>query len=129
MFSRSWAYRAAESSTGFPGFVAEYGVWDDEQADAAERVEAGLAEVELVRLVFCDPHGLARSKTLTTQAFRTTLRNGMDFSPGPFLFDTGQAIAIDIFCDNPGVGVDELVGAGDFLVVPDPRTFQLLPSS
>lgn len=126
MFSRQWSCRNAESSVGRPAFVTEFGLWDDRQAAAAEQVEADLDEVDLVRLVFCDPHGLARSKTLPADSFRTVLRNGMDFSPGPFLFDTGHAVAVD-FLGDPGVGVDEIVGAGDFVVVPDPQTFQMLP--
>jgi glutamine synthetase len=111
---------------GRPAFVTEFGLWDEQQIAAAEQIEADLDQVDLVRLVFCDPHGLARSKTLTADTFRTVLRNGMDFSPGPFIFDTGHAIAVDFLAD-PGVGVDEIVGAGDFVVAPDPRTFQVLP--
>lgn len=128
MYSRSWSRLYADGSVGRPAFVTELGLWDERQAAAAEQVEAGLAEIDLVRLVFCDPHGLARSKTLTADSFRSVLRNGMDFSPGPFIFDTGHAIAVD-FLGEPGVGVDEIVGAGDFVVVPDPLTFQVLPGT
>src|SRR5262249_41487836 len=111
-----------------PAFVAEFDLWDDRHAAAAERVEAALGEVDLVRLAFGDPHGLARSKTLPANTFRAVLRNGMDFRPGPFLFDTGHAIAVEFLADR-GVGVDELLGAGDFVVVPDPTTFQVLPGA
>ncbi|MEK8141884.1 glutamine synthetase family protein [Streptomyces sp. M10(2022)] len=103
-------------------------MWNEAQLAAAECVEAGLGQVDFVRLVFCDPHGLARSKTLTVQAFRTVLRNGMNFSPGPFIFDTGHAIAID-FLGEHGIGVDEIAGVGNFILVPDPVTFQTLPGS
>lgn len=130
MISRPWSLpglqHGDESGVGHPSFVAEFGLWDDRQAAAAERVEVELDEVDLVRVVFCDPHGLARSKTVPADVFRTVLRNGMDFSPGPFLFDTGHAVAVD-FLSDPGVGVGELLGAGDFVLVPDPRTFQVLP--
>jgi glutamine synthetase len=128
MYSRPWPRLFSERSVGRPCFVTEFGLWTDAQAAAADQVEASLAEVDLVRLVFCDPHGLARSKTLTSETFASVLRNGMDFSPGPFIFDTGHAIAVD-FIGSPGVGVDEIVGAGDFVVVPDPTTFQLLPGT
>jgi glutamine synthetase len=110
---------------GRPGFVAEFAAWNDEQVEAARRLEAALVDIDLVRLVFCDPHGLARSKTLTADAFRAVLRNGMDFSPGPFVFDTGHAVAVD-FLGDPAIGVAEIAGAGDFVVIPDPRTCQLL---
>jgi glutamine synthetase len=116
----------AAGSVGRPGFITELALWTDEQSAVAERIEAELDGVDLVRLVFCDPHGLARSKTLTARAFRAVLHNGMDFSPGPFIFDTGHAVAVDFQADA-GIGVEELLGAGDFVVVPDPRTFLVLP--
>lgn len=126
MVSRPWTLYGREGSVGRPSFVAEFGLWDDRRAAAAEQVEAELAEVDLVRVVFCDPHGLARSKTMPAGMFRSVLRNGMDFSAGPFLFDTGHAVAVD-FLSDPGVGVGEIAGGGDFVLVPDPRTFQILP--
>ncbi len=126
MTSRPWSLYGDGSGVGRPSFVAEFGLWDDRQAAAAEQVEVKLDDVDLVRVVFCDPHGLARSKTVPVNVFRTVLRNGMDFSAGPFLFDTGHAVAVDFLADA-GVGVSELLGAGDFVLVPDPRTFQVLP--
>lgn len=125
MYTRTWSRLYGSGSVGQPGFVGEFGLWDAEQLAAAEQIEAGLAKLDLVRLVFCDTHGLARSKTLTADSFRSVLRNGMDFSPGPFLFDTGHAVSVDFLAD-PGIGVDEIQGAGDFVVVPDPLTFQLI---
>jgi glutamine synthetase len=95
MFTRPWALCDQESSVGQASFVAEYGLWDDRQAAAAEQVEVALNDIDLVRVVFSDPHGLARSKTLPASVFRTVLHNGMDFSAGPFLFDTGHAVAVD----------------------------------
>jgi glutamine synthetase len=129
MYTRSWTSVSAQGSVGRPSFVADHGLWNDAQVAAAERVEAELAGTDLVRLVFGDPHGLARSKTLTADAFRSVLRNGMNFSPGPFLFDTGHAVAVDFLGADPGVGVGELTGAGNFIAVPDPLTFQFLPGS
>lgn len=124
--SRPWSLHGGESGVGRASFVAEHGLWDERQTAAAERVEMELDEVDLVRVAFCDPHGLARSKTVPAKVFRSVLRNGMDFSAGPFLFDTGHAVALD-FLGDAGVSVGELRGAGDFVLVPDPRTFQVLP--
>jgi glutamine synthetase len=126
MISRPWSLPSDESGVGLPSFVTEFGLWDDRQAAAAEQVEARLSEVDFVRVVFSDPHGLARSKTMPASVFRSVLRNGMDFSAGPFLFDTGHAVAVDFLADA-GLGIGELLGAGDFVLVPDPRTFQVLP--
>ncbi|MGH3432422.1 MAG: glutamine synthetase family protein [Thermocrispum sp.] len=126
MMSRPWSLVGGGSGVGRSSFVAEFGLWDDRQAAAAEQVELALDDVDLVRVVFGDPHGLARSKTMPAHVFRSVLRNGMDFSAGPFLFDTGHAVAVDFHADA-GLGVGELLGAGDFVLVPDPRTFQVLP--
>lgn len=126
MYARSWSAPVAEGSVGRPSFVTDHGLWDSAQLDAAERAEAALDDIDLVRVAFADPHGLARSKTLTAQAFGSVLRNGMNFSPGPFLFDTGHAVAVDFLGDH-GIGVDEIAGAGNFILVPDPLTFQVLP--
>lgn len=122
---RSWHRLLADSSVGSPGFVEHHAGWDEEQRQAADRIRAELRDTDLVRVLFCDPHGLARSKTLTAPAFRAALRNGMDFSPGPFVFDTGHAVAVDFLGGDPLL--DEIAGAGDFVVVPDPRTYTILP--
>jgi glutamine synthetase len=126
MYVRSWPAPRLTAGVGRPGFVRDLGLWSPQQQAAAEEIEACLGSVDLVRLVFCDPHGLPRSKTLSVEAFREALRNGMDFSPGPFIFDTGHAVAVD-FQHESEVGVAEILGAGDFVLVPDPLTFQVLP--
>jgi glutamine synthetase len=119
------AYR--DLSTGSRNFIARHGLWDERQREAAKELKAALGSLDFVRMAFADPHGLARSKTLTVDAFRTVLLNGMDHSPGPFVFDTGHAVAVDFTAENGGVGVEELRGAGDFVLVPDPQTFRILP--
>jgi glutamine synthetase len=119
--------RYLDTATGSTDFISRHGIWDERDREAAAAVEAALDSVDLVRVVFGDPHGVVRSKTLTATAFRSVLRNGMDFSPGPFVFDTGHAVAVDFFASRGGIGVDELTGAGDFIVIPDPHTFRVLP--
>jgi len=114
-------------TAGRADFVARHELWSDEQQAAADALGASLDSLDFVRVVFGDPHGIARSKTVSATVFRTVLRNGMDFSPGPFVFDTGHAVAIDFFAEGGGIGIDELTGAGDFIVVPDPLTFKVLP--
>lgn len=115
------------TAVGRKDFVEQHGLWNDEQHAAASEVEARLESLDFVRLVFVDPHGLPRSKNIAASVFRSVLRNGMDFSPGPFVFDTGHAMAVDFFTEGGGIGISELTGAGDFIAVPDPRTFRVLP--
>ncbi|MEV0988696.1 glutamine synthetase family protein [Streptomyces sp. NPDC049949] len=119
--------RYARFATGSVGFVERHGLWSAERRAAAQALEETLAGLEFVRVGFGDPHGLMRSKTLTVEAFRTALRNGIDMSPGPFVFDTGHAVGVDFFAPGGGIGIPELTGAGDFLIVPDPLTFKVLP--
>jgi glutamine synthetase len=114
-------------ATGRADFVARHGLWDEGQRAAAAELDSVLESLDFVRVVFGDIHGLARSKTVAADLFRTVLRNGMDFSPGPFVFDTGHAVAIDFFAEGGGIGIPELTGAGDFILVPDPATFRVLP--
>ncbi|MEU2393550.1 glutamine synthetase family protein [Streptomyces sp. NPDC007369] len=121
------APRYARFATGSVGFTARHGLWDETQRAAAAALEDTLASLEFVRVGFGDPHGLVRSKTLTVEAFRTALHNGIDMSPGPFVFDTGHAVGVDFFAPGGGIGIPELTGAGDFLLVPDPLTFKVLP--
>ncbi|MFE9403428.1 glutamine synthetase family protein [Streptomyces sp. NPDC006530] len=119
--------RYARFATGSTGFVERHALWDEAQRAAAAELDRHLDGLEFVRVGFGDPHGLMRSKTLTVDAFRVALRNGLDMSPGPFVFDTGHAVGVDFFAPSGGIGIPELTGAGDFLIVPDPLTFRVLP--
>lgn len=116
-------------STGKVGFIEQHGLWTEAEAEAAERLlhEVHERELETVRVAYGDIHGLVRGKTLSLPAFESAMRNGMDCSPGPYLFDTGLDIVFDPFQPGGGFGIDELTGAGDFVLVPDPTTFQVLP--
>jgi len=116
-------------STGKVGFIEEHGLWSDRQRAAAEKVlgEVRDRELETVRVAVGDVHGVVRGKTLSVEAFATAMRNGMDCSPGPFLFDTASAIVFDPFSPGGGLGIEEMTGAGDFVLVPDPTTFRVLP--
>ena len=116
-------------ATGLPGFVERFGLWSEQQSETARRVasEVTAAGLEAIRVGFADPHGLVRSKTLTPKVFAAALRNGMDFGLGPFMFDTGHNLVIDPFRPGGGIGITELEGASDFIAVPDPVTFRVLP--
>lgn len=118
-----------ELSTGKVGFIEAHGLWTSEQEDAAEWVldQVRKGGLETVRVAFGDPHGLVRGKTLSVRAFESAMRNGVDWSPGPYFFDTGLDIVVNPFQAGGGFDVDEMTGAADFVVVPDPLTFRLLP--
>lgn len=114
------------TATARPGFVERHATWTVEQSAAAERLLREPLGAEFVRVGFGDPHGILRSKVLSAAAFREALSNGLDMSPGPLIFDTGHALANDIFEAGGGLGLPELGGGGDFVLIPDPLTFRTI---
>ncbi|MFD1202121.1 glutamine synthetase family protein [Leucobacter albus] len=118
-----------ELATGRVGFVADRGLWTKEQYRKAEGIYETIDRLglEVIRVVYVDPHGLTRSKSLTPSAFKAAMRNGIDTSPGGVIFDTGLELVFNPFESGGGLGNEEMTGAADFLLVPDPDTFQVLP--
>jgi glutamine synthetase len=120
-----------ESSVGQIGFIQNNGLWTDEQQSAAdelrERVEA--EGIRRVRIAWCDQHGIARGKTLTTPDFLLALRNGQDFQTATLIMDTTNNVVVPLFSADGAYGVEELRGYPDAILVPDPHTFRTLPWS
>lgn len=118
-------------SLGKVGFIERHGIWTDEQREAKDRVVSLIEEhdVRLVRLAFVDQHGVVRAKALTRSAFDTALRNGGEMNTGPIFFDSGSAIVYNPFIPGGGFDMEEMTGCPNFLMVPDPLTFRILPWS
>jgi glutamine synthetase len=118
-----------ESSVGQIGFIANHGLWSDEQEaaarDLAERLGDG--DIRRVRIAWCDQHGIARGKTLTTPDFLLALRNGQDFQLATLIMDTTNNVVTPLFSPEGAYGVEELRGFPDGILVPDPTTFRTLP--
>ena len=97
--------------------------------EAAQRV-AHLIEsggLELVRIVWCDLHGVTRGKTLTAKAALRALDDGIGMVSTLMLKDTSDRTAFKVF--EPG-GAADLPGfefAGNLVLRPDPQTFRQLP--
>lgn len=129
MASKQTVFAYQHLSTGKVGFIDQHRLWTDAQREAAERVLRRVhdEELEVVRIAYGDVHGILRGKTLTIGAFERAMRNGLDCSPGPFILDTGLDIVFDPFQPGGGFGLQEMTGAGDFILVPDPTTFHSLP--
>lgn len=92
------------------------------EAADVEAIRAAAGTVSFIHVLYGDPHGIARSKALSPEAFASALSHGVDFSPGPLVFDTGHAIAVSI---DDTAFVQELRGAGDMVVVPDLSTWTI----
>ena len=84
--------------------------------------------VELVRLGWCDTHGMLRGKTLTTAAAIKALDDGVGMVGTLLLKDTGDRTAYKVF--EPGGTADlpdGFAGASNLMLLPDPTSFQVLP--
>lgn len=116
-------------SVGKVGFIDQHDLWDDEQKAAAQQVEEQVRDAGLrqVRVSWCDQHGLSRGKSVMAEDFVRTLRNGMDFQSATLIMDTTNNIFVPLFVSGGGFGIPELTGYPDVLLIPDPRTFRILP--
>jgi len=119
----------ADIAVGRVGFIEQYGLWSGEQREAAQRIIAEIDknELKLVRVSLPDQHGILRNKTLTARTFKNALRNGVDFTVAPFMFDTANSIVYDPFVEGGSFGRREMSGCPDCVLVPDPLTFRILP--
>lgn len=118
-----------EGSTGRVGFVERHGLWQDEQSKAAtdvmRRIEAH--DIEVIRLSFADQHGVLRGKTLTLPSFVSALHNGCTMPNTLLTKDTAHRTIYPAWESGGGLGLHEMEGAGDIIMVPDPTTFRVLP--
>jgi len=111
------------------GFIAKHGLWSDAQIAAAKDIFDTLEAKKLrsFRVSIADPQGKLRSKTVMPKMFRSVMKNGLDFTSAQFNFDSAEGIAYNPFTDDGGVGMTEMAGFPDVVLVPDPLTFRVLP--
>ncbi|MDH6220413.1 glutamine synthetase family protein [Streptomyces pseudovenezuelae] len=113
------------------GFVERHALWTPEQAAAAEeirsRAEGG--GLKVIRLVFADQHGLLRGKTVTADEVANVLRDGTGIASSLLAKDTSGRTVFPLFTKETPLGLPELRGAADMVMVPDPLTFRMLPWS
>jgi glutamine synthetase len=117
----------ALGSTGRSNFVARFGLRDDESAAAAVVEEATRRGLEVVRLSFADQHGVLRGKTLALSELESAMANGCTMVTTLLTKDTAHITAYPAFTKGGGFGMAEMTGASDFVMVPDPATFRVLP--
>ena len=117
------------TGVGRTGFVERHGLWTAEQAlagaELAGRIDNG--EVETLRFSFADQHGIARGKALIGDAAKAALASGVSLPSTLLTKDTSHATVFPAFSKGSGLGLDELTGASDIVLVADPATFVMLP--
>jgi len=110
-------------------FVEKHGLWTEaDRAAATETLKRAVAEgIELVRLSFPDQHGILRGKTVVVADLRRALENGVTVTTSLFAKDSSHKTVFDIWHAGGGLNLREMEGAADALIIPDPKTFRVLP--
>ena len=109
--------------------VRDHGLWTEAQHDAARAMAGRIRadEIEVVRFVFADQHGVTRGKTLVAAEALAVLEEGVSVTSSLLFKDTAHRTAYPLFKAGGGHGIAEMQGAADMLIVPDPTTFRVLP--
>lgn len=112
------------------GALAKRGLLDNESIAAAADLLARVADSDLqtVRVLFADQHGILRGKTIVAGAFDSVFTTGIAAPSTLLLKDTAHKTVFPVWSSDPGIE-GGMAGAGDILLVPDPSTFRILPWS
>jgi glutamine synthetase len=110
-------------------FAQRCGIEDAARREAVQRVARLVAEqgLELVRIAWCDLHGVLRGKTLVASAVERTLAEGLGMVSTLMLKDSSDRTAFRVF--EPG-GTEGLAGFGfanNLVLLADPESFRTLP--
>jgi glutamine synthetase len=110
-------------------FVPRHDLWTGEQRRAAAAVERDIKrrKLEAVRFAFCDQHGVLRGKTLVASEAASAMRSGVTMTSTLLAKDTSHRTVFAVFSAGGGMDLDEMEGAGNFVMVADPTTFRVLP--
>ena len=110
-------------------FVERHGLWNAAQRAAAKRLlkDVEARGIKAIRFSFADQHGILRGKTVAAGALNAALENGVTITSTLLLKDTSHRTAYPAFTPGAGIGMHEMEGAADFLIVADPATFKVLP--
>src|SRR3954453_22990139 len=84
-------------------------------------------DLKAIRFSFADQHGVLRGKTLAASEARSALERGVTVTSTLLLKDTSHRTVFPAFTPGGGLGMAELEGAADILMVPDRATFRVLP--
>jgi glutamine synthetase len=83
--------------------------------------------LKVVRFSFPDQHGVLRGKTLAASEVEAALERGVTLTSTLLLKDTSHRTVFPAFTPGGGVGMPEMQGAADILLVADPSTWHVLP--
>ena len=124
--------RRSDLGTELPftgSFIERLGIWDDARISMARNMleEIERDELEVVRFVFADQHGLTRGKSINRGAVADTIVNGCTVVSTLILKDTSHRTVMPVWQAGAGMDSPRLTGAADLIMVADPTTFRRLP--
>ena len=96
-----------------------------QNAKIKEQVEA--KGLEVVRLSFADQHGILRGKTIMANDLISAMESGVTMTTTLLAKDTSHKTIYPVWSEGGGFGLKMMSGAGDFVMLPDPATFRVLP--
>ena len=70
---------------------------------------------------------MLRGKTLVASEAAKAMRSGVTMTSTLLAKDTSHRTVFSVFAEGGGMGLDEMEGAGNFVMVADPATFRVLP--
>jgi glutamine synthetase len=110
-------------------FIDRFGLWTPDQARRARELKGAVVKnkLKLIRLVWSDTHGHARTKEVTIPAFLSALTSGYNINVATTTLDASGARTFASFTDGGGMGLQEMTGSPNLTIVPDPATFRVLP--
>ena len=110
-------------------FIEKHGLWSDDQRHRAREIGERLESdgIRLVRVAWADPHGASRVKMVTAPAFLAALRSGYNINVATATLDGSGARVFSSFTRGGGMGLAEMTGSPNLVIVPDPATFRVLP--
>lgn len=110
------------------GALARMGLLSDTTCVAAQELLARVAasDLETIRVLFTDQHGILRGKTLVADALSSAFTSGIAVPSTLLLKDTSHRTVFPVWAED---AVGPMQGASDVLLVPDPASFRILPWS
>ena len=114
---------------GRTSFSEKHAPWSEAQAEAAAQALSIVREqgIKTVRLSFVDQHGVLRGKTIVGETLEMAFKNGCGMTTTLLAKDTSHRTVYPVWSRGGGFDMEQMTGAGDFVIVPDPLTFKVLP--
>ncbi len=110
-------------------FIERHGLWTDDQVRLAVQVQRRIEAdgINLVRLAWADPHGASRAKSVSMPVFNDALQSGYNINVATSTLDAAGGRIFASFTEGGGMGLAEMTGSPNLIIVPDPATFRSLP--